>query len=86
MVEKNVLEGRAILLDVLNWVLQESPAEASNGYFAMVVHVFILFAKELNVGLRVLTAKGEGEEEIVVVFFSVFEKQFEEADEARGVV
>ncbi len=69
----------------MDWVLHEIPAEACNRNIAMIVHVFVLFAKELNVGLRVLTAKGEGEEEIVVVFFSVFEKQFEEADEARGV-
>jgi hypothetical protein len=69
----------------LDWDLHEIPAKAGNRNIAMFIHVFVLFAKELNVGLRVLTAKGEGEEEIVVVFFSVFEKQFEEADEARGV-
>jgi hypothetical protein len=42
------------------------PAEASDGYVAVVFHVLILFAKELDIGLRVFATKGEGDEEIVV--------------------
>jgi hypothetical protein len=52
----------------------------------MIVHVFVLLAKELNVGLRVLVAKRKGDEEIVVIYVTVFEKQFKKADETRGIV
>jgi hypothetical protein len=67
----------------LDWVLHEIPAESGYRNIAMILHVFVLFAKELNVGLRVFTAKGEGDKEVVIVFVPGFEKQFEKADEAR---
>jgi hypothetical protein len=70
----------------LNWVLHEIPGKVSDRNVKMTVHVFVLLAKELNVGLRVLAAKGEWDEEIVEICAPVFEKQFKKADEARGIV
>jgi hypothetical protein len=51
----------------------------------MILHVFILFAKELNVGLRIFAGKGEGDKEVMVVFVSGFEKHSEKGEEARSV-
>jgi hypothetical protein len=49
--------------------MHEIPAEAGNRYIAMIIHVFFLLVKELNIGLRVLATKGEGDKEIVIVFW-----------------
>ena len=54
----------------------------------MVFHVFLLFAKELDVGLRVFTAEGEWNEEVVVNREIVLlgpEEYFEESTEAGSV-
>ena len=59
--EEEVLEGFIFLVH-LDRVLHMIPAESSDGYVAVVFHVFVLFAKELEVGLRVFTAEGEWNE------------------------
>jgi hypothetical protein len=63
--EEEVLEGFIFLVD-LDRVLHMIPAESSDGYVAVLFHVFVLFAEELDVGLRVFTVKGEGNEEVVM--------------------
>jgi hypothetical protein len=57
--EEEILEGFVHLVG-LDGVLHVVPAEASNRYVAVVFHVLIVFAKELNIGLRVLLVKGKG--------------------------
>ena len=56
--------------------MQEIPAEASNGYVAMVVHVFVSFANELNVYRfgDPHDGRGKGDKEIVLTFLLIFEK------------
>jgi hypothetical protein len=63
--EKEVWEGFVDLVD-LNGVLHLVPAEARNRYVAVVFHILVLFAKELEVGLGILAAKGEGDKEVVM--------------------
>jgi hypothetical protein len=63
----------------LNGVLHLVPAESGDGNVAVVFHVFVLFAKELDipVGLRVFAAKGEGNKEVVMnekIVLLVFEE------------
>ncbi len=65
LLEEEILEGFVHLVS-LDRVLHVVPAEASDGYVAVVFHVLILFAKELNVALSVFATKGEGDKEIVV--------------------
>jgi hypothetical protein len=65
LLEEEVLEGFLHLLS-LDRVLHVVPAEASDGYVVVVFHVLILFAKELDVGLRVFATKGEGDKEVVM--------------------
>jgi hypothetical protein len=65
LLEEEILEGFVHLVS-LDGVLHVVPAEVSDGYVEVVFHVLILFAKELDVGLRVFALKGEGDEEIVV--------------------
>ncbi len=63
LLEEEILEGFVHLVS-LDRVLHVVPAEASDGYVAVVFHVLILFAKELDVGLRVFTAEGEWNKEV----------------------
>jgi hypothetical protein len=63
--EEMVLEGYVLLVN-LDGGLHIISAEASDGYVAVVFHVFVLFAKELNLGLRVFATKGEGNKDVVM--------------------
>jgi hypothetical protein len=63
--EEEVLEGFIFLVD-LGGVLHMIPAESSDGYVTVIFHDFVLFAEELDVGLRVVAAKGEGNKAVVM--------------------
>jgi hypothetical protein len=62
---RSCFEGFVHLVS-LNGILHVIPAETSDGHVAVVFHVFVLLAEDLDVGLGVLTTKGEGNEELVV--------------------
>jgi hypothetical protein len=63
--EKEVLEGFIFLVN-LDRVLHMIPAESSDRYVAVVFHVFVLFAEDFDVGMRIFAVKGEGNKQVVV--------------------
>jgi hypothetical protein len=84
--KEKILKGFHDLVSLYR-VLHMIPAEASNGYVAVVFHVLILLAEKLNAGLGVLAVKREGNEEIVMdkkIILLGFERYLEELAEARG--